>query len=81
MNARPPSANIRVPSMPPCADERDVGRAAADVDEQRAGLADLLVAEHARDRVRLGDDLEQLQVQLRGDASGARRGGPAARTR
>ena len=50
------------------ADERDVGRAAADVDEQRPGLADLVAAEDARDGVRLGDDLEQLEVELRGHA-------------
>ena len=50
------------------ADERDVGRAAADVDEQRTGLADLVAAEDARDRVRLGDDLEQFEVELRRDA-------------
>ena len=50
------------------ADERDVGRAAADVDEQRAGLADLVAAEDAGDGVRLGDDLEQLEVELAGDA-------------
>ena len=53
---------------PALADERHVGRAAADVDEQRAGLADLLGAEDPRDRVRLGDDLQQLEVELRGDA-------------
>ena len=63
------------------ADERDVGRAAADVDEQRPGLADLVAAEDARDRVRLGDDLEQLEVELRGHALERARGGPAARTR
>ena len=50
------------------ADERDVGRPAADVDEQRAGLADLVAAEDARDCIRLGDDLEQLEVELRRDA-------------
>ena len=50
------------------ADERDVGRPAADVDEQRAGLADLVAAEDAGDRVRLGDDLEQLEVELARDA-------------
>ena len=49
---------------PALADERDVGRPAADVDEQRAGLADLLGAEDAGDGVRLGDDLEQLEVEL-----------------
>ena len=49
------------------ADERDVGRAAADVDEEGAGLADLVGAEDAGDGVRLGDDLEQLEVELRGD--------------
>ena len=54
------------------ADERDVGRPAADVDEQRPGLLDLLAAEHAGDRVRLGDDLEQLQVELAGDGLRAR---------
>ena len=63
------------------ADERDVGRAAADVDEQRARLADLVAAEDARDGVRLGDDLEQLEVELRGDALESARGGRAARTR
>ena len=50
------------------ADERDVRRAAADVDEQRPGLADLVAAQDAGDGVRLGDDLEQLEVQLRRDA-------------
>ena len=50
------------------ADERDVGRAAADVDEQRPGLADLVAAEHARHGIRLGDDLEQLEVELARDA-------------
>src|SRR4029079_16306685 len=49
-------------------DEGDVRRAAAHVDEQRPGLADLLVAEHAGDRVRRGDDLEELEVELAGDA-------------
>ncbi len=68
MNARPPRANIRVPSIPPCADEGDVGRPAADVDEERAGLPDLLGAEDPGDRVRLGDDLEQLEVELAGHA-------------
>ena len=53
---------------PALADERDVRRAAADVDEQRAGLADLVGAEDAGHGVRLGDDLEQLEVELRGDA-------------
>ena len=47
------------------ADERDVRGPAADVDEERACLADLVAAEDPRDRVRLGDDLEQLEVQLR----------------
>ncbi len=47
------------------ADQRDVRRPAADVDEQRPGLADLVAAEDPRDRVRLGDDLEQLEVELR----------------
>ena len=32
------------------------------------GLADLVAAEDARDGVRLGDDLEQLEVELRRDA-------------
>ena len=50
------------------ADERDVRRPAADVDEQGAGLADLVAAEDAGDRVRLGDDLEQLEVELARDA-------------
>ena len=45
------------------AHERDVGRAAADVDEQRAGLLDLLVVHAARHGVRLGDDRDQLQVE------------------
>ena len=53
---------------PALADEGDVGRAAADVDEDRAGLADLVGAEDARHRVRLGDDLDELQVELAGDA-------------
>ena len=44
--------------------ESDVGRPAADVDEQRARLADLVVAQHARHGIRLGDDLEQLEVEL-----------------
>ena len=61
--------------------EGDVGRPAADVDEQRARLADLVVPEHARHGIRLGDDLEQLEVELATRRSGARRGGPAARTR
>src|SRR4029079_19325133 len=47
-------------------DERNVRRPAADVDEERARLADLVRAEDTGDGVRLGDDLEQLQVQLRG---------------
>ncbi len=63
------------------ADEGDVGRATADVDEDRAGLLDLLRAQDAGHGVRLGDDLEQLQVELRGDRSGGPPGGPAARTR
>ena len=50
------------------ADQRHVRRPAADVDEQRAGLADLVAAQDARDGVRLGHDLEQLEVQLRRDA-------------
>ena len=50
------------------ADERDVRRAAADVDEQGPRLAQLLAAEHAGDGVRLGDDLEQLEVELAGHA-------------
>ena len=63
------------------AHERDVGRPAADVDEQRARLADLLRPEDPRDGVRLGHDLEQLEVELARDATGARRGGRAARRR
>ena len=63
------------------ADERDVRRAAADVDEQRARLADLLVAEDARDGVRLGDDLDELEVELVGDRLERARGGPAGRRR
>ena len=50
------------------ADEGHVRRPATDVDEQRPGLADVVAAEDPRHRVRLGDDLEQLQVQLRGHA-------------
>ena len=49
------------PALP---DERDVGRPAADVDEQGAGLAHVVRAQHPGDRVRLGDDLEQLEVEL-----------------
>ena len=45
------------------------------------GLADLLVAQHPRDRVRLRDDLQQLQVELATPRTGARPGAPAARTR
>ena len=56
------------PLDPALADERDVGGAAADVDEDRAGLADLLGAEHAGHRIRLGDDLEELEIELAGDA-------------
>ena len=47
------------------ADEGDVRRPPADVDEQRPGLADVVAAEHARDGIGLGDDLEQLEVELR----------------
>ncbi len=50
------------------ADERDVRRPAADVDEQRAGLPDVVAAQDPGDRVRLGHDLEQLEVELRCDA-------------
>ncbi len=49
-------------------DEGHVRRAAADVDEQRAGLLHLLAGQDTGYRVRLGDDLEQLQVELLGDA-------------
>ena len=48
--------------------EGDVGRPAADVDEQRPRLADLVVAQHTRHGIRLGDDLEQLEVELGRDA-------------
>ena len=48
-------------------DQRDVRRAAADVDEQGARLAHVLRAQHPGDRVRLGDDLEQLEVELARD--------------
>ena len=66
VKARPPRANIRVPSMPPWRTSATSVVPAADVDEQRAGLADLLRAEDARHGVRLGDDLQQLEVQLAG---------------
>ena len=49
------------------ADEGHVGGPAADVDEQGAGLADVLGAQDAGHGVRLRDDLEQLQVELAGD--------------
>ena len=45
-------------------DQGDVGRPAAHVDEQGAGLADRLGAEDAGDGVRLGHDFEQLEIQL-----------------
>ena len=50
------------------ADQRHVRRAATDVDEQRARLLDLLATDAARDGIRLGDDREQLEVELAGDA-------------
>src|SRR5206468_1523024 len=50
------------------AHERDVGRAAPDVDEEAAGLNDPIAAQAARDGVRLGDDGQELQVELRCDA-------------
>ena len=53
---------------PARADERDVGRPAADVDEERARLADLLAADDPGDGVRLGDDLQELEVELGGHA-------------
>ena len=53
---------------PALTDERDVGRPAADVDEERPGLLDLVGTEDPGDRVRLGDDLEELEVELAGDA-------------
>ena len=58
---------MRVPLDAALADECDVRRAATDIDEQRARLADLLVAEDARDGVGLGDDLDELEVELVGD--------------
>ena len=82
LRERPPAEREHPGALDPAlADEGDVGRAAADVDEQRAGLADLVRAEDPGDRVRLGDDLEELEVELRGDASGAPRDGRAGRTR
>ena len=68
MNARPAEREHPRALDAALADQRDVRRPAADVDEQRAGLADLVAAEDARDGIRLGDDLEQLEVELAGDA-------------
>ena len=56
------------PLDPALADQRDVGRPAADIDEQRARLADVVAAEDARHGIRFGHDLEQLEVELRRDA-------------
>ena len=49
---------------PAVAHERDVRGPAADVHEQGPGLADLVAAQDAGDRVGLGHDLQQLEVQL-----------------
>ena len=68
MNARPPSANIRVPSIPPWRTSATSVVPPPTSTNSAPALADLLAAEHAGDGVRLGDDLEQLQVELRGDA-------------
>jgi hypothetical protein len=53
---------------PTLADERDVRRAATDIDEQGTCLADLIRTQDASNGVRLGDHLEQLQVELARDA-------------
>ena len=52
---------------PTLADECHVRGPATHVHEERTGLADLVGAEDAGDGVRLGDDLQQLQVQLTRD--------------
>ena len=53
---------------PALAHERHVRRPATDVDEERAGLADLVLTEDPGNGVRLGDDLQELEIELRGDA-------------
>ena len=68
MNARPPSANIRVPSMPPWRTSATSVVPPPTSTNSAPGLADLVVAEDAGDGVRLGDDLEQLEVELARDA-------------
>ena len=68
MNARPPSANIRVPSMPPWRTSATSVVPPPTSTNSAPGLADLVAAEDARDGVRLGDDLEQLEVELARDA-------------
>ena len=59
---------MRVPSMPPWRTSATSVVPPPTSTNSAPGLADLVAAEDARDRVRLGDDLEQLQVELRGHA-------------
>ena len=49
------------------AHEGDVRRAAADVDEERARLSDLLARDGARHGVGLGHDLDELEAELLDD--------------
>ena len=47
--------------------QRDIGRAAADVDKDPAEVVDLVGGGAARHRVRFRDGCDQLQVELRSD--------------
>ena len=59
---------MRVPSMPPWRTSATSVVPPPTSTNSAPGLADLLRAEDARHGIRLGDDLEQLQVELGGDA-------------
>jgi len=66
VNARPPSANIRVPSIPPWRTSATSVVPPPTSSEERTALADLLAVEDAGYGIWLGDDGDQLEVELRG---------------
>ena len=68
MNARPPSANIRVPSIPPWRTSATSVVPPPTSTNSAPAWRTWSLPEDPGDRVRLGDDLEQLEVELRGDA-------------